>query len=71
MEHDDILRLVMQRARNNNVKFLSEKIQYRRDYVNFTGNIISYNTIRARRKYCDAILGMEKPKDRSDVFLDW
>lgn len=42
VEHDKILDIIIQRAWENNVKFNSEKIQYRKDSVEFMGNSISY-----------------------------
>lgn len=66
-EHDRILQLVMQRARENNVKFNAEKIQYRRESVKFMAHTLSYNQIKAGRKYCNVILGMERPRDKSGV----
>lgn len=65
--HDKILKLVVDRAREHNVKFNSEKIQYRRDSVKFMGNVISYNQVKPGRKYCEALLGMERPKDKPGV----
>lgn len=59
--------LVMQRAREYNVKFNAEKIQYRRESVKFMGHDISYNRIKAGRKYCESILGLERLKDRSAI----
>lgn len=57
----------MERARGHNVRFNPEKIQYRRDSMEFMGSVISGNGIRAGRKYCEAVLGMERPKGKSDV----
>lgn len=42
VEHDKILDIIIQRAWENNVKFNSEKIKYRKDSVEFMGNSISY-----------------------------
>ena len=51
---------------NNDVKFNSEKVEYGEDFLNFIGNIISYNEIRAGRIYCGTIPDMERPKDLLD-----
>lgn len=66
-EHDDILAIVMERARSNNVKFNPDKIQYRRPEVRFMGHILSNGQIRPNDKYRDAILKIRKPENKQDV----
>ncbi|KAJ6639343.1 hypothetical protein Bhyg_12087, partial [Pseudolycoriella hygida] len=53
------------------IDLASDKIQYRKESVTFMGNIISNNQIKVGRKYCEAILQIEKPKDKKGVFLDY
>lgn len=66
-KHDEILMTVMERARDNNVKFNSEKIQFRWESVKFMGNNLSFNQIRPDKKYFDAILDMKRPIDKAGV----
>lgn len=66
-EHDETLSLVLDRARKNNVKFNSSKIQYRKEIVKFMGNIISLGSIRPDDKYLKAIKEMDLPTDKSGV----
>lgn len=67
IEHDKILEKVIERARQNNIKFNPEKIQYKQKSVKFMGNTISSGEIRPLAKYTDAILGMKKPTDKSSI----
>lgn len=66
-EHDAIVDLVIERARENNIKFNPEKIQYRQREVKFMGNILSNGKIKTDLKYGEAILNMKKPSDKNGV----
>lgn len=66
-EHDATMELVLQRARENNVKFNSEKIQYRCDEVKCMGQIIRKNMVKPDSKYSDAIKKLTTPKNKTDV----
>lgn len=67
MEHDKIVATIVKRARENNIKFNPEKIQYRKSEIKFMGNIISEGKIRPDVKYGEAILKMKKPTDKNGV----
>lgn len=66
-EHDKIMQEVIDRARKNNIRFNTDKIQYRRREVKFMGYLLSEGTVKPDAKYSNAILGMKKPKDKSAV----
>lgn len=66
-EHDRIMKEVIDRARENNIKFNKDKIQYRQGRVKFMGYILSQGTVKPDAKYGDAILGMKRPNDKSAV----
>lgn len=66
-EHDEIIALVIYRARKNNIKFNPDKIQYRQLEVKFMGNIISQGKVKPDSKYSRAILNMTKPTDKNGV----
>lgn len=66
-EHDEILAVVMERARINNVRFNPDKIQYRKSEVKFMGHILSNGQIRPDGKYREAILKIKKPENKQDV----
>lgn len=66
-EHDVILQRVMSRAKENNVTFNREKVQYRKEEVEFMGHIISGRGIAPRKKYKDAILDMKQPENKDAV----
>lgn len=58
---------IMSRARKYGVKFNKDKFQFKQKEVNFMGNIISGDGIRAMRKYMDPIIDMPVPVDKSTV----
>lgn len=66
-EHDDTLSLVLERARQNGVKFNPDKVQYRRSCVEFMGHVLSEGRVKPKTKYREAILGIKKPRNKSDV----
>lgn len=66
-EHDEIVTEIIRRARENNIKFNPEKIQYRKSEIKFMGNIISEGGIRPDSKYGEAISDMKKPTDKNGV----
>lgn len=49
--HDEALTKVMERARENNVKFNETKLQYRSGAVKFMGHIVSSGKIRPDSRY--------------------
>lgn len=67
MEHDKIVAEVVKRARENNIKFNIEKIQYRKSEIRFMGNIISNGRVSPDVKYGKAISEMKKPTDKNGV----
>lgn len=66
-EHDEILSKVLQRARDNNIRFNPSKIQYRTNEVKFMGHITSNGTVSPDSAYIQAIIDMPKPCCKSDV----
>lgn len=66
-EHDATMEVVLSRAKENNIKFNSKKIQYRRDEVRFMGQVIRKNVVKPDSKYSDAITKITVPKNKTDV----
>lgn len=66
-DHDQILYKVLERAKENNVKFNFTKFQYRLPKVKFMGHIISSEGIEPDSSNVDAILAIEPAKNRSEV----
>lgn len=66
-EHDATMERVLLRARENNIKFNKEKIQYRLEEVKFMGQIIKKNTVKPDSKYSDAIMNLTVPQNKTDV----
>lgn len=66
-EHDRALALVLERARSQNVRFNSKKIQYRTNRVQFMGHVIADGNVRPTCKYIEAIREMPRPENKSDV----
>lgn len=67
IEHDRVLRKVLERARANSVKFNSDKIQYRKSEVTFMGQVVSANRVSPDEKYYKAIRELPLPKDKKGV----
>ncbi|XP_058817373.1 uncharacterized protein K02A2.6-like [Topomyia yanbarensis] len=66
-EHDDILSQVIQRARENNIKFNMNKLQFRTNRVKFMGNMIGNGKVHPLEKVVKAITEMQRPKNVADV----
>lgn len=66
-EHDDVLRLVLERAKKYNIKFNKAKIQFKSRQVKFMGQLFSGNGIEPCESYIKAIADMPRPKQKSDV----
>lgn len=62
-EHDIILEKVIKRAKEQNVRFNSKKIQYKLDHVKYVGLIISKNGIQVDPEHVAAILKLEAPRN--------
>lgn len=66
-EHDRNLHRVLVRARECNIRFNAEKIQFRQRTVQFLGFEISESGIKPQTKHVRAISEMPAPKDRNGV----
>ena len=66
-EHDAILRTVLQRARDRNVKFNWDKLQLRVNTVKYLGTIISEEGIKPDPDKVNAISNMPVPTDKAGV----
>lgn len=66
-EHDLTLAKVLDRAKENNVKFNPEKFQFKVPEVKYVGQIISKEGIKADPQHIKAITDMEAPTDKGGV----
>lgn len=66
-EHDRILEKVVERARERNVRFNRNKLQYRVQTVKYLGHVISEHGISVDPKRTEAIEKIEPPKDKKDL----
>lgn len=66
-EHDDTLRQVLERARNYNLRFNKDKIQFKVSQVRYLGNILSPEGISADPDKVRAIVEMQHPSDKKDL----
>lgn len=66
-EHDAAMAEVMKRAKENNITFNCEKMQYKRKEITFMGHIISEGSIRVNEKNKQSILNMQTPVDKDGV----
>jgi len=54
-DHDNTLLQVLQRAQENGIRFNPDKVQYRKQEVEFMGHILSEGQIKPQRKHLEAI----------------
>ena len=66
-EHDAILRRVLERVREHNVKFNWEKLQLRVNQIKYLSTIISKEGIKPDPAKVDAISNMPVPTDKAGV----
>lgn len=66
-EHDRILKQVLDRAKDNNIKFNPEKFQFKVTKVKYMGFIISKEGIEADKSHIRAITELEQPTNKKDV----
>ena len=66
-EHDQLLRNVMQRAREQNVKFNPKKVQFKQPRVVYFGTIISEDGIRPDPAKVKAMVELPQPTSKEDV----
>ena len=66
-EHDKALAQVLQRARERNVRFSPQKLQYKVRQVKYMGHILSQQRQRPDPEKIEAIAGMPKPQDKQAV----
>lgn len=57
-EHDRNLKMVLEKAREFNVKFNSTKVQFRQNQVKFMGQILSRQRLKPDEAYIKAIVDM-------------
>lgn len=66
-EHDKALQLVLQRARERNIKFNREKVQLRVNQVKYLGNIVSADGFKPDPDKIKAITEMPKPESKQEL----
>ena len=66
-EHDAIVSKVFERARQQNVKFNANKIQYKVNTVTYMGHIVSADGMRPDPRKVEAIVNMPRPSDRQGL----
>lgn len=66
-EHDEIIQTVMARAKEANVKFNKEKIQYKVSSVNYMGHIVTSKGVKADEAKVKAIAEMPSPTDKAGL----
>ena len=60
-EHDAIVSKVFARARQQNVKFNANKIQYKVNTVTYMGHVVSADGMRPDPRKVEAIVNMPRP----------
>ena len=66
-EHDAIVSKVFERARQQNVKFNANKIQYKVNTVTYMGHIVSADGMMPDPRKVEAIVNMPRPSDRQGL----
>lgn len=66
-EHDASMAEVMRRAKQHNITFNSEKMQYKKKEITFMGHIISEGSIKINEKNKESISKMKTPVDKDGV----
>ena len=62
-QHDIILRAVLDKARENGVRYNKDKIQFKVDAVEYMGNIVTCEGLKSDDKKIEAIVNMPQPSD--------
>ena len=66
-EHDAIVRKVMQRARERNVKFNKTKVQFKVSNVTYMGHIVAADGLKPDPAKVEVVVMMPKPENKSDL----
>ena len=66
-EHDAIISRVLERARQHNVKFNANTIQYKVNTVTHMGHIVSSDGMRPDPRKVKAIINMPRPNDKQGL----
>ena len=66
-EHDEIIQKVMNRAKEKNIMFNAEKVQFKVDEVKYMGGIIGKEGLKADPDKIRAINEMPTPEDKKGV----
>lgn len=66
-EHDETLQRVCQRARDFNVRFNLQKLQYKQTSVQYLGLLITDKGMQPAQKHVRAVAEMPTPKDKAAV----
>ena len=66
-EHDAIVRKVMQRARERNVKFNKTKVQFKVSNGTYMGHIVAADGLKPDLAKVEVVVMMPKPENKSDL----
>ena len=62
-QHDITFKAVLDRARQKNVRYNKDKIQFKVNAVEYMGNLVTHEGLKPDSKKLDAILNMPQPTD--------
>lgn len=66
-EHDKILKCVLERAKESNVKFNKKKFQYKKSEVKYFGHIFSKHGMKIDPDRVKAIVNMKSPTNKKEL----
>lgn len=66
-DHDSVLKKVLDRAREKNVRFNPNKVQIGLEEVKYFGHIFSLNSVKPDPERIEAIKNISRPKNKKDL----
>lgn len=66
-EHDMLLKLIVEKAKQNNIKFNINKVQYKQNEIKFFGHVFNENGVKPDTEQVRATLKLAEPKDKKQL----
>lgn len=66
-EHDELVKKVAQRAKERNIKFNIDKLQFKKNEVKFLGHIFNQAGVKPDDAQVKALLELETPKNKTEL----
>ena len=66
-EHDERLKMTLDRIRENNVKLSENKCQYRKDKIDYVGHTVCQKGLKASEEKIRATRDMKQPQSKKEL----